>query len=109
MSSGRVVGLFGYHHWDPCHRRADIGYDLARGLWGQGLGGRQLGHLTSGLQRFRSAAECQDGVGLTTGMLHLVHPLRQARTCWRTTSWMSRRSMAGSTVEGAAPAMGRST
>ena len=36
-SSGRVVGLFGYHHWDPCHRRADIGYDLARELWGQGL------------------------------------------------------------------------
>ena len=36
-SSGRVVGLFGYHHWDHYHRRADIGYDLARDLWGQGL------------------------------------------------------------------------
>ena len=36
-SSGRVVGLFGYHHWDQYHRRADIGYDLARELWGQGL------------------------------------------------------------------------
>ena len=36
-SSGRVVGLFGYHHWDHYHRRADIGYDLARELWGQGL------------------------------------------------------------------------
>ncbi|HEY5783332.1 MAG TPA: GNAT family protein, partial [Microlunatus sp.] len=36
-SSGRVVGLFGYHHWDRSHRRADIGYDLARELWGRGL------------------------------------------------------------------------
>jgi ribosomal-protein-alanine N-acetyltransferase len=36
-SSGRVVGLFGYHHWDRYHQRADIGYDLARELWGQGL------------------------------------------------------------------------
>ena len=35
-SSGRVVGLFGYHHWDRYHRRADIGNDLARELWGQG-------------------------------------------------------------------------
>ena len=36
-SSGRVVGLFGYQNWDRYHRRADIGYDLARDLWGQGL------------------------------------------------------------------------
>ena len=36
-SSGRVVGLFGYHNWNRYHRRADIGYDLARDLWGQGL------------------------------------------------------------------------
>ena len=36
-SSGRVIGLFGYHNWDRYHRRADIGYDLARDQWGQGL------------------------------------------------------------------------
>ena len=36
-SSGLVVGLFGYRNWDRFHRRADIGYDLARHLWGQGL------------------------------------------------------------------------
>ena len=36
-SSGRVGGLFGYHNWARYHRRADIGYDLARDLWGQGL------------------------------------------------------------------------
>jgi ribosomal-protein-alanine N-acetyltransferase len=36
-SSGLVVGLFGYRNWDRFHRRADIGYDLARQLWGQGL------------------------------------------------------------------------
>ena len=36
-SSGRVVGLFGYNNWNRYHRRAEIGYDLARDLWGQGL------------------------------------------------------------------------
>jgi ribosomal-protein-alanine N-acetyltransferase len=36
-ASGRVVGLFGYNSWDRHHRRAEIGYDLARDVWGQGL------------------------------------------------------------------------
>lgn len=36
-STGRVVGLFGYRGWNRFHRRADIGYDLTRDLWGQGL------------------------------------------------------------------------
>ena len=31
----RVVGLFGYHDWNRFHRRAQIGYDLARAYWGQ--------------------------------------------------------------------------
>jgi ribosomal-protein-alanine N-acetyltransferase len=35
--SGRVVGLFGFHFWDKYHRRAEIGYDLARAYWGQGF------------------------------------------------------------------------
>jgi ribosomal-protein-alanine N-acetyltransferase len=33
----RVVGLCGLHDWMRRHRRAAIGYDLVRGLWGQGL------------------------------------------------------------------------
>lgn len=32
-----VVGLLGYNHRVLEHRRAGIGYDLSRGLWGRGL------------------------------------------------------------------------
>ncbi|OLT21119.1 hypothetical protein BJF78_08675 [Pseudonocardia sp. CNS-139] len=32
-----VVGLLGYNYWDVQHRRAAIGYDLKRSLWGKGL------------------------------------------------------------------------
>ena len=37
LSTVPALGLFGYHRWYHYHRRADIGYDLARELWGQGL------------------------------------------------------------------------
>jgi len=33
-----VLGLFGFHDWSKYHRRAEIGYDLARACWGQGIG-----------------------------------------------------------------------
>jgi ribosomal-protein-alanine N-acetyltransferase len=33
---GRVVGLMGLHSWHPGHRRAELGYDLARAHWGRG-------------------------------------------------------------------------
>jgi [ribosomal protein S5]-alanine N-acetyltransferase len=32
-----VVGLFGYNTWDTTNRRASVGYDLKRSLWGRGL------------------------------------------------------------------------
>jgi [ribosomal protein S5]-alanine N-acetyltransferase len=32
----RAVGLFGFNYWQRFHRRAEIGYDLARGVWGRG-------------------------------------------------------------------------
>jgi ribosomal-protein-alanine N-acetyltransferase len=32
-----VVGLFGFNSWDTTNRRASIGYDLKRSLWGHGL------------------------------------------------------------------------
>lgn len=35
--TGRVVGISGFSSWDRYHRRADIGYDLARDWWGHGL------------------------------------------------------------------------
>jgi ribosomal-protein-alanine N-acetyltransferase len=39
---GRVVGLMGFNSWERGHRRADIGYDLARPLWGRGLAGEAV-------------------------------------------------------------------
>lgn len=41
--SGRVIGLFGFHGWNRYHRRADIGYDMARDCWGQGYASEALG------------------------------------------------------------------
>jgi ribosomal-protein-alanine N-acetyltransferase len=37
-----VLGLFGFHRWDHFHRRAEIGYGLARTHWGRGLGSEAL-------------------------------------------------------------------
>lgn len=33
----KVIGLFGIHHWSRHHCRAEIGYDMNRNYWGQGL------------------------------------------------------------------------
>jgi RimJ/RimL family protein N-acetyltransferase len=32
-----VVGLIGLHSWSHGHRRAELGYDLARSQWGRGI------------------------------------------------------------------------
>lgn len=32
-----VIGLCGFGYWDQAHRRAVLGYDLARDSWGTGL------------------------------------------------------------------------
>ena len=37
-NSDTVLGLFGFHHWNKYHRRAEVGYGLARVYWGQGIG-----------------------------------------------------------------------
>jgi ribosomal-protein-alanine N-acetyltransferase len=37
-----VVGLVGFHRWDRYHRRAEVGYGLARTHWGQGLASEAL-------------------------------------------------------------------
>lgn len=34
----RVLGGVSVHAWDQYHRRAEVGYDLARAFWGQGIG-----------------------------------------------------------------------
>lgn len=36
--SDAVLGLFGFHDWNRYHRRAEVGYDLVRAYWGQGIG-----------------------------------------------------------------------
>ena len=33
----RVVGTCGFVYWNPRHQRAEVGYALARPLWGRGL------------------------------------------------------------------------
>ncbi len=33
----RIVGSVSVQHWNRYHRRAEIGYELARDCWGQGL------------------------------------------------------------------------
>lgn len=34
---GRLIGTVGFLHWDAHNRAAEIGFDLARPWWGQGL------------------------------------------------------------------------
>jgi len=33
----KLIGTCGFHRWDKRHRRAEVGYDLARAYWGQGI------------------------------------------------------------------------
>jgi ribosomal-protein-alanine N-acetyltransferase len=40
--SDRVLGLFGYHDWNRYHRRAEVGYDLARAYWRRGIASEAL-------------------------------------------------------------------
>ena len=37
-NSDTVLGLFGFYRWSHRHRRAEVGYALARAWWGQGIG-----------------------------------------------------------------------
>jgi ribosomal-protein-alanine N-acetyltransferase len=37
-NSDTPLGLFGFYHWSHYHRRAEVGYALARAYWGQGIG-----------------------------------------------------------------------
>jgi ribosomal-protein-alanine N-acetyltransferase len=38
----RALGLFGFHYLDKYHRRAEVGYDLARAYWGRGIASEAL-------------------------------------------------------------------
>ena len=37
-----VLGLFSFHDWNKYHRRAEVGYDLARAYWGQRIASEAL-------------------------------------------------------------------
>ena len=37
-----VIGLVSLHNWRHFHRRAEVGYDLARAYWGQGIASEAL-------------------------------------------------------------------
>lgn len=41
-SHDHVIGHFGFHSWSHHHRRAEVGYDLARAYWGQGIAAEAL-------------------------------------------------------------------
>lgn len=41
-NSDKVLGAFSIHHWSRNHRRAEVGYDLARVYWGQGIASEAL-------------------------------------------------------------------
>ena len=36
-TSGAPIGTSGFHLWSRAHHRAEVGYDLAPGSWGQGV------------------------------------------------------------------------
>lgn len=38
----KVLGSFAFHYWSQRHRRAEVGYDLARAYWGQGIASETL-------------------------------------------------------------------
>ena len=44
---GRLVGTAGFVSWEHEHARAEVGYVLNRGYWGQGLAAEALGAMIS--------------------------------------------------------------
>ena len=43
--SNRLVGGVGLHHFEPRHRRAELGYWIGRPFWGQGFATEAVGRL----------------------------------------------------------------
>jgi ribosomal-protein-alanine N-acetyltransferase len=57
---GTVIGLMGLHSWQRHHRRAELGYDIARSRWGAGYASEaaravlHFGFTTMGLHRVQA-------------------------------------------------------
>ncbi len=70
--SGQVLGCFNFGPWDEWHRSSDLGYDLRRDRWGQGLAAEALGRIiafgfdTMGMHRIqaRTRADNQASIRL---------------------------------------------
>jgi len=68
----RALGVVGLHSWERSHRRAEVGYDLARAHWGQGIGTEAVravlhyGFMQLNLHRIEAAtiADNHESVGL---------------------------------------------
>jgi len=56
-----VLGVVDFHDWDRRHRRAEIGYSLARAAWGQGIASE--------------AVQAVIGFGFTRMQLHRIEAL----------------------------------
>jgi ribosomal-protein-alanine N-acetyltransferase len=73
---GSVIGLMGLHSWQRHHRRAELGYDIARTCWGAGYAMEaaravlRFGFTTMGLHRVQAhtIADNHRSVRLLTGL-----------------------------------------
>lgn len=53
-SDNQLIGTCGYHKWDKRYFRAEIGYDLSPGFWGQGYMMESLrAVISNGFERMR--------------------------------------------------------
>jgi ribosomal-protein-alanine N-acetyltransferase len=69
-SDGRVIGTTTIHRLEPAHRRAELGFALARGAWGQGLASEAVGAAvgfafeTLGLHRLEASVDPRNSASI---------------------------------------------
>jgi len=69
-NGGKIIGSCGFHNWDQRHHRAEMGYELSRAYWGQGLMSEVLaavidyGFNTLSLNRIQALVEPENAQSL---------------------------------------------
>lgn len=69
-NEGKIIGSCGFHNWDQRHHRAEMGYELSRDYWGQGLMSEVLtavidyGFNTLSLNRIQALVEPENAQSL---------------------------------------------
>ncbi|MGR6128220.1 GNAT family N-acetyltransferase [Paenibacillus sp. SER-28] len=69
-NEGKIIGSCGFHNWDQRHHRAEMGYELSRVYWGQGLMSEVLaavidyGFNTLSLNRIQALVEPENAQSL---------------------------------------------